>query len=316
VTDGNYGDWSPPKAFSVAGNLGTGAVSKDTPIPIMSTGYLYYCARLVSNMAEVLDRPEDKRKYDELASQVGEAFNREFWDVKTGGYGSNNQSANSFALFLGVVPQDRIPRVVDNLVKDVRAHEGHLTTGNLCTKYLLEALSDNGRTDVAFNIVTQTSYPSWGFMLENGATTLWERWEHLTGGQMNSHNHPMMGSVSAWFYKYLAGIKTDPRGPGFKRIILRPHPVKDLDWVRSEYTSMYGVIRSSWRREQSVFLYKITVPVNTTAMVYIPATGIEKVKEGGKPVIGSEALKWLRNENGYVVLETGSGEYEFSATQP
>jgi alpha-L-rhamnosidase len=151
-------------------------------------------------MAEVLNRPADKQRYDVLANQVAEAFNREYWDEKAGGYGSNNQSANSFALFLGVVPKDRTARVVESLVKDVAEHGGHLTTGNLCTKYLLEALADNDRADVAFDIVTQTTYPSWGFMMENGATTLWERWEHMTGGQMNSHNHPMMGSVSAWFY--------------------------------------------------------------------------------------------------------------------
>lgn len=317
VTYGNYGDWSPPSAFSIAGShQGTGAVSKDTPTVLMSTGYLYYCARLVSRMAEALDRPADKQRYGVLANQVAEAFNREYWDEKAGGYGSNNQSANSFALFLGVVPKSRIQRVVDNLVKDVGEHGGHLTTGNLCTKYLLEALADNGRADMAFDIVTQTTYPSWGFMLENGATTLWERWEHLTGGQMNSHNHPMMGSVSAWFYKYLAGINADPRGPGFKRIILRPYPVKDLGWVRAEYTSMYGVIRSSWRKESGAFIYKITVPANTTATVFLPAADLDHVKESGRAVSGSEGVKWLRNESGYVVLETGSGDYEFSARQP
>jgi alpha-L-rhamnosidase len=151
-------------------------------------------------------------------------------------------------------------------------------------------------------------------MLENGATTLWERWEHLTGGQMNSHNHPMMGSVSAWFYKYLARINADPHGPGFKRIILRPHPVKDLAWVRAEYTSMYGVIRSSWRKESGTFIYRITVPVNPTATVYLPAADLDQVRESGRAVSASDGLRWLRNENGYVVLETGSGEYEFSAS--
>jgi alpha-L-rhamnosidase len=316
VTYGNYGDWSPPKEFSIAGSHhGTGAVSKDTPPVLMSTGYLYFCAQLVSRMAEVLGRPADTQKYGLLATRVADAFNREYWDEKAGGYGSNNQSANSFALFLGIVPKDRIPRVVENLVKDVGAQGGHLTTGNLCTKYLLEALSDNGHDDEAFEIVKQTTYPSWGFMLANGATTLWERWEHMTGGQMNSHNHPMMGSVSAWFYKYLAGINVDPRGPGFKRIILRPHPVKDLNWVRAEYTSLYGVIRSSWRKENGAFLYNITVPVNTTATVYIPATHLDRVRESGRAISGSESVKWLRQDDGHVVLETGSGEYSFSAMQ-
>jgi len=264
-------------------------------------------------MAEVLGRNGDKQKYDRLARQVGEAFNREFWDEKAGGYGSNNQASNSFALFLGVVPQDRIGRVVDNLVRDVREHGGHLTTGNLCTKYLLETLTEHGRADVAYEIATKTTYPSWGFMLDNGATTLWERWEYLTGGQMNSHNHPMMGSIGSWFYKYLGGINTDPRGPGFKRFILRPYPIKGLDWVRSEYTSMHGVIRSSWRREGSSFVYRITVPVNTTATVYIPAAGPDQVTEGGKSVAAAEGVRLLRQEDGVMVLEVGSGDYEFLA---
>jgi alpha-L-rhamnosidase len=213
------------------------------------------------------------------------------------------------------VPNERVARVTDNLVKDVEAR-GHLTTGNLCTKYVLEALSDNGHADAAFRLVTQTTYPSWGFMLENGATTLWERWEHMTGGEMNSHNHPMMGSVGAWFYKYLGGINADPSRPGFKRIVLRPHPVKDLAWARSEYTSMYGVIRSSWRREGGALVYGVTIPTNTTATVYVPSASLESVREGGKPASGADGIKWLRNEKGYVVFQAGSGEYEFSTVQP
>ncbi len=314
VTYGHWGDWSPPRAFAIVGSLGTGAVSKDTPISLMSTGYLYYCSHMVALMAEALGREDDRLKYSELAWNVGEAFNREFWNENTGGYASNNQASNSFALYLGLVPRNRVPRVVDNLVRDVKAQDGHLTTGNLCTKYLLEALADNGRADVAYGIVTQTTYPSWGFMLANGATTLWERWEHMTGGQMNSHNHPMMGSVSAWFYKHLGGINTDPKGPGFKRFILRPQAVEGLDWVRAEYTSMYGTIRSQWRKENGVFWCKITVPVNTTATVYVPAAAPDQIREGGKRAVDSEGIRLLGTDNRTVVLEVGSGDYEFTVT--
>jgi alpha-L-rhamnosidase len=312
VTYGYYGDWSPPAAFAVPGSSGTGAVSRDTPREFMSTGYLYYCSRLVARMAGILGREDDKAKYEKLAGQVAKAFNQKYWNETVGGYGSNNQASNSFALFLGLVPEKQVPRVVENLVKDVREHDGHLTTGNLCTKYLLDVLAENGRADVVYEIAKQQTYPSWGFMLANGATTLWERWEQLTGSGMNSHNHPMMGSVSSWFYKYLAGINTDPQGPGFKRIVIRPYPVGDLNWVRSEYTSMYGLIRSSWRKEDGTFRLNVTVPINTTASVYVPAIDATHVQEGGKPAANAPGVKWLRNEHGAVVFEVGSGDYEFA----
>ncbi len=282
MTYGYYGDWAPPSAFTVEGSLGASAVSKDTPVQMMSTGYLYYCSRLLSQMAGILGREGERRTYEGLAQSTGDAFNRKYWNEEAGGYGANNQAGNSFALFLGLVPEDRVPRVVQNLARDVEARGGHLTTGNLCTKYLLEALVEHGQGDIAYRIVTQKSYPSWGSMLANGATTLWERWEHLTGGAMNSHNHPMMGSVSAWFYKYLGGINPDPEAPGFKRIILRPYPLKDLTWVRSEYTSMYGVIRSSWQKENDAFRLSVSVPVNTTATVHVPVDNVNRITEGGK----------------------------------
>jgi alpha-L-rhamnosidase len=313
VSYGYWGDWSPPSAYSLEGSIGSGAVSRTTPLQLMSTGYLYYCARLVSQMAEILGREGDKFKYDALAQTTAAAFNRQYWNEAIGAYGNNDESANSFALFLGLVPEKQIPRVVDNLVKDVKAANGHLTTGNLCTKYVLEALVTHGHADVAYEIVTQKTYPSWGFMLENGATTLWERWEELAGGGMNSHNHPMMGSVGAWLYKYLGGINTDPLAPGFKRIIIHPYPVGDLTWVRSEYTSMYGVIRSAWRKEGKTFRLNVTVPVNTTATVYVPASNVSQVEEGGKPAASAAGAKWVRNENGAVVFEVGSGDYEFTA---
>lgn len=131
---------------------------------------------------------------------------------------------------------------------------------------------------------------------------------------MNSHSHPMMGSVSAWFYKYLAGINADPPGPGFKRFVLRPYPVRGLEWVRAEYSSPYGAIRNSWRREGDGRLsYEVEVPANSTATVYVPAVDADHVREHGKPASSAEGVKWLRKQDGYAVFAVGSGKYEFSA---
>jgi len=310
VQYGSYGDWSPPMAFGTPGSIGSGALSRDTPLEFMSTGYLYYCSGLLAKMAEILGKQQERTKYERLAQQVGEAFNRKYWNEGVGGYGSNNQASNSFALFVGLVPKNRTARVVQNLAADVQKHGTHLTTGNLCTKYVLETLTENGRTDLAYQIATQETYPSWGFMLANGATTLWERWEHMTGGQMNSHNHAMMGSVSSWFHKYLGGINVDPEGPGFSRIIIRPHPVKGLGWARSEYKSMYGLIRSSWKRENGKFQLNVTVPVNASARIYVPGDA-SQITERGKPAGSSQGVNLVRKEAGAAVFEIESGTYEF-----
>ena len=307
VPYGSWGDWSPPAAEAVSGSTGVSAIAKNTPLPFMSTGYLYYTADLAAKMAHVLGKTKDERHYTDLAGKVREAFNRKFWNETTGGYGSNNQSCNSFALFIGAVPEKNMARVVANLVKDVENHQDHLTTGNLCTKYLLETLANNGQADVAFRIATQKTYPSWGFMLANGATTLWERWEHLTKGGMNSHNHPMMGSVSSWFYKYLAGIQADPMAPGFKHFIVRPRVVDGLNWVRASYTSMYGVIRSEWRKENGTFVLKVSIPVNTSATICIPVAQGATITEAGKPVTVTH------HADEYQAVELGSGDYELTA---
>lgn len=307
---GSWGDWAPPANVSVQGSIGAGAMAKNTPLPLTSTGYLYYSAMLLSQMAAALGNADAQKKYQDLAARTHEAFNRAFFVSETGGYGKNNQAANSLALAFGLVPEAQRARVLENLVADVKAHDHHLTTGNLCTKYLMEVLTEGGRTDVAFRIATQETYPSWGFMLANGATTVWERWEYLTGGQMNSHNHPMMGSVGSWFYKYLAGIRPDPAGPGFRRFIVRPHPVAGLDWVRATYRSPYGLIESAWRTQGGRFSLRVSVPVGSTATVFVPGAAA-RITEGGRPVARAPGVRVVRQEGDTAVLEAVSGSYEF-----
>lgn len=314
VTYGYYGDWSPPKAFSIPEGTGFTPQSKYTPREFMSTGFLYYDAWLVSHMAAALGKKEDQAKYSKMANAVAAAFNRKYWNESAGGYGSNDEAMNAFALFLGIVPDDKVERVVASLVKAVRSNGDHLSTGNLCTKYVLEALTKYGHGDLAFKIATQETYPSWGYMLANDATTLWERWENLTGPGMNSHNHPMMGSVSSWFQKYLGGINPDPDMPGFKRIVIRPYLLGDLSSVSAEYKSHYGVIRSSWSRENGEFRLKVTVPVNTTARVYVPASDAASITVGEEQAATAKGVQSLGRQEGTSVFEVGSGDYEFAVS--
>ena len=305
-----YGDWSPPLAF---GHGPYGAVSKNTPGLLMSTGYLYYNCRLISQMALLLGKGPDEAHYRMMADSTAKAFNRTYWVERSGGYGSNNQAANSFALFLGLVDKDRIPRVVENLVKDVQANGYHLTTGNLCTKYVLEELSAHGHPDVALKIATQETYPSWGYMLANGATTLWERWEGNGTGAMNSLDHPMMGSVDSWFYKYCLGILPDAQHPGFEKFTIRPSIFKDLNSADGDFASIKGMIKTAWEKDGGYFYLDVTIPGNSTATVYVPTRDRKSIMESNKLVQEVAEVKFLREEKGYAVFEVGSGSYRFKS---
>jgi alpha-L-rhamnosidase len=307
-----YGDWSPPAEFGSKG-AGYGAISVNTPGQLMSTGYLYYSAKILSQLAETMGKVDDQKKYDDLAIRTMKAFNDKYWDEEKGGYGSNNQSCNAFAVFLGAPCKERLPRVMANLVKDVKEHGYHLTTGNLCTKYLLEALTENGEAEVAYKIATQVTYPSWGYMLSEGATTLWERWEYATGGSMNSHNHPMMGSVGSWLYKYVAGILPDPQHPGFAQFILHPHVFDGLDYAGATYQSVKGEISSSWRKTKGGLEYHVVVPANSVATIYIPAKDAKSITESGRRISSLKGFTFLRMEGQAAVYETGSGDYRFKS---
>lgn len=312
VTYSYYGDWSPPAAFGAQGHS-YGALSVNTPGDLISTGYLSYSARILAHMSKVLGNANDQSKYEQLAKHTMDAFNKKYWDESKGGYGSNNQSCNSFALFIGAPTQQQLPRVIANLVKDVKERGYHLTTGNLCTKYLLETLTENGEIETAYKIATQTTYPGWGYMLEKGATTLWERWEYETGGSMNSHNHPMMGSVGSWLYKYITGIVPDIEHPGFEKFTLHPYIIKDLDHAEASYQSVKGEIRSAWKKTKGYLEYSVSIPANTTATVYIPTQSAKSITEGGKNIRQVKECKFLRTEGQWVVYEVGSGNYQFKS---
>jgi alpha-L-rhamnosidase len=310
INYGYYGDWSSPEAFSQPGGS---AESKDTPLLFMSQGYYFYALQLLSRMASVIDKPEDAKHYSELAEQARKAFNDKYWDGRKGGYATNNQASNSFGFYLNTVPAGEEARLVQNLERDVEQHNWHLTTGNLATKYLLEMLSEHGHANTAFRIATQTTYPGWGYMLNNDATTLWERWELLSGEGMNSHNHPMMGSVSSYFYKYLAGINSDPSVPGFKHSIIHPYIVDGLDWVKATHHTMYGDIAINWDRKEKKVNLHVVIPVNTTATVFVPSAERTRVLVDGKSTNTTSGIHFLRMEAGSQVFEVDSGSYDFTS---
>jgi alpha-L-rhamnosidase len=290
------GDWVPAKTT--------------TPERVTSTGYYYRDALIVSKAAALLGKAEDTKKYADLASAIRDAFNKEFYDPKTGLYAGGTQTAMSCALYHGLVPPEERTKVLGKLVEGIQAQSGHLDAGILGTKYLIDSLTAAGRGDVVYSMATKTDYPSWGRWLEQGATTLWEQWDGNA-----SRNHIMFGHISAWFYEALAGINVDPEVVGFKHIVFRPQILGDLTWVRAEHESPYGTIKSQWEVKNGTFSLRIAVPVNTRATVYVPRDERQPLTEDSGSVAAHD-VKFLRRENDCAVFEVESGTYEFVSHLP
>jgi alpha-L-rhamnosidase len=309
-----YVDYLTGKAENhiVAIGLGDWAPARErTPEKVTSTGYYYRDAVIVSDIARLLGKEEDARKYAALARSIRRAFNETFFDPESGQYAGGTQTALSCALYQGLVAAEHRDKVLENLERNVERHEGHLDAGILGTKYLLNALTDNGRPDVVYTMATRTTYPSWGHWIAQGATTLWEQWDGS-----GSRNHIMFGDISAWFYRALGGIRPDPEGAGFKKTIIHPCPLGDLAWVRAEHVSMYGPIRSRWQKEGGAFRLEVSLPASTTATVYVPAKRAEDVTEGDSPASRSEGVTFLRMEGGSAVFAVDSGTYVFRSPWP
>jgi alpha-L-rhamnosidase len=193
--------------------------------------------------------------------------------------------------------------------------KGHIGTGLIGGQYLMRVLSDHGRADLAYRIAAQKEYPSWGYMIGQGATTIWELWNGNTADPtMNSGNHVMLvGDLVIWFHEYLAGMAADPEQPGFKHIVMKPHPVGDLKWVKASYRSPYGVIASEWKKTGGNFEWELEIPANTTATAFVPAKSAEAVTEGGKPVAQAGGIEFVNMEAGCAVFRVGSGKYSFAS---
>lgn len=270
-----YGDWAPPISEGILNSLGSSAISQNTPGPLVSTAFMVFSTRLLSACAEVLGYTKAVEHYSRLVEISRQAFQREFWNPVSGGYGSNNQACNVLALYFDLVPGALRPAVVKNLVEDIHSHDDHLTTGNLCTRFIFDVLTTEGHVDLAFRLLTQTTYPSWGYMLENGATTVWERWEKATGSGMNSHNHPMYAAVDAWLYRAVGGLQPDDNlaveGAAFERFRVYPMLAGLLRHGRASLETVKGRIEVDWNLEKKGELrIDVDVPVGSRAEIFVP----------------------------------------------
>jgi alpha-L-rhamnosidase len=276
----NYGDWVDETWIK-------GATDKRvTSRPLMSSAYYYNNCRIVARAARLLGKNDDAKQFGDLADRVKAAFNARFFNPRKNRYESETQASYVFPLAFGLVPEESKAAVIKNLVDEILIKkQGHTSVGLVGMQWFMQTLTDAGRPDVAYTVATQTTRPSWGYMVSKGATTSWERWDtDIQDGGMNGESQKILsGNLEAWCYQTLGGINYDPARPGFKHIVLRPRPVGDLTFVTASHRSLYGLIQSDWKIEGRTFVWSVGVLPNTTATVYVPAKDAAAVTEGDRP---------------------------------
>ena len=274
------------------------------------TGTAVYCRDLsiLEKTAALLGKTSDSQKYGALSARVGRAFNEKFLDRSTGIYVGGNQVANAMPLVLGIAEPNRSAAIVDGIVGNIRSLGNHTSAGEIGWRYVLHALADAGRSDVVYDMLSRTDSPSYGYQLSRGATSLTEAWDTDPN---ESQNHLMLGEAEEWFYTVLAGLSSDADAVGFDRIVIKPEPVGDVTWCKASYRSVRGLTSSHWEILDHDLSLNVVIPPNTTATVYVPATGAGSVTEGGRTAAKSDGLEFLRMEPGKAVFAAASGTYHF-----
>ena len=292
------GDWCPPGSEGGGGHV--------SPTALTSTAYYYANNSIMAKVARLLCRAEDAHAFAALSAQIRGAFNRAFYDAASGNYAGGDQTSLACALYWGLADEGESPKVLARLIEAVEATDFHPTFGILGAKYVLNALVQHDRADVAYRLLTQTSYPSWGQWLDQGATTLWEMWE---GG--TSRNHIMFGDISAWMYKALAGIAPDEATPGFRHSTIYPRLIEGLSWASGVYHTPYGRLSSSWQREKREVQMHIEIPGNSGATVILPGRDACAILEGGRPLHEADGLTLLDHDSGKIAVLAQAGDYRF-----
>ncbi|HEY3219906.1 MAG TPA: family 78 glycoside hydrolase catalytic domain [Gemmatimonadales bacterium] len=287
-----------------------------TGTDLIATAFLAHSADLVSRTATVLGRRDDAAAYSAVFRAVREAFSREFVST-TGRVGENTQTAYTLALAFGLMPDSLVAAAARRLAQDVEARE-HLTTGFLGTPYLLHVLGATGHVALAYQLVMQRTYPSWLYPITRGATTMWERWDGIRPDSsfedpgMNSFNHYAFGAVGDWMYQNIGGIDVDPSAPGYRHARIAPRPGAGLTSASASHETAYGTLQSAWRLEGGGrFVLDVTVPPNTSAAVTLWDARVADVREGGRPVNAVDGVRSARQRGNDVVVEVGSGRYNF-----
>lgn len=300
----DYGDWL--------------SIGSNTPKDLIGTAYFAHSADIVAKSLRVLGRDAEAERYEQLFEDIRTAFQRKYVE-RDGRIFGDTQTCYILALRFDLLPQELRANATNRLIADIVSKDWHISTGFVGVSMLLPVLSEAERNDAAYRVLLQDTFPSWLFSVKHGATTIWERWDGWTperGMQdpgMNSFNHYALGSCGEWFFEGIGGMRREE--PGFARFTLRPAVDGPLEWASVRYRSVHGRIESEWTKRDDGIAYHVRVPVNTTARVYVPAGATDEVTESGVALTQAEGVRVLGRERGAVVVEVGSGTYEFLARQ-
>lgn len=312
VTRDKYGDWCvPPESLQLIHSKDS---SRKTDGQLIATAYYYKLLSLMQRFATLTELDTDAAYYRSLGDSVRTAFQQRFYDPSKNQYSNNTVTANLLPLYFGICPDSLRAIIFEKIRQKIHVdNRSHISTGLIGSQWLMRGLTDFGYGDLAYILSTNKTYPSWGYMAENGATTIWELWNGNTADPgMNSQNHVMLlGDLITWYYEHLAGIRTDKTDVAFKRIIMKPLLPEGLKAVDASYNSLHGRITSRWKNGIDSFEWQVGIPANASAVLHIPASGLHEVYEAGKPVADMEEVNVLRVDAGMVVLEVPSGNYRF-----
>ncbi len=300
------GDWVRQTGWPTKG----GAVPND----VFATAFFGHSTEIVSKMAEVIGRTEEARRYRDLFERIKATFNKRFV-APDGKIEGDTQAGYALALSFDLLPEPIRAKAVEHLLEGVKRYNGHLSTGIQTSHRAMLVLSRYGRADVAWKLLTNRTFPSWLYMIDNGATTIWERWDGYVKGRgfqdpgMNSLNHWAFGAVGEWMWRHIIGLSPDDTQPGWKHFTIAPHPGGGLAWAQGRYESIRGPIASEWRIEGQRLSLRVTVPANTSATVIVPTS------EPENPLAADAAagVTFERTENRARVYHVDSGRYEFRA---
>jgi alpha-L-rhamnosidase len=308
----HFGDWL---SFMVDNDLGGRSAITDKYL--IAQCFYAHSTQLLINAAKVLGKKDDVTMFTELLGKIKDAFVKEYV-TSTGRLVSGTQTAYVLALHFDMLPQNLRAQAAERLVDNIRSYGNHISTGFLGTPYICHVLSRYGKTDVAYKLLLQETFPSWLYPVKMGATTIWERWNGIRPdstfepASMNSFNHYAYGAIGDWMYRVMAGIDTDEESVGYKKIRIKPHVGGGFTHAEASLQTNYGMLRSGWKVEQGNLILDVEIPANTIASVYIPADKPEMIKENGKELASLHQLGNIEKENGYVVIKLGSGKYRFS----
>ena len=310
MTKDQYGDWCmPPESLDIIFSKDPARITNGE---ILSTSFFYRLLHIMSKYAVIAGHKNDEQAFLLLSEKVKVAYNNKFFNTENAGYGNNTVTANIISLMQGLVPDGYEQKVFNNLVNRTEGEfNSHVSVGLIGIQFLMRGLTAYGRPDLAYRIATNRTYPSWGYMAENGATTIWELWNGNTADPaMNSGNHLMLlGDLLTWYYENLAGIQTDKVEIAFKKIVMKPIFPAGLTFVKASHQSPYGLIKSEWTKKGTDLYWKIVIPPNTTAVVHLPAKPSSVFKNNGKVIVNIKDLEIITDEEKGTQLKIGSGEY-------